>query len=294
MPVDELIAPARAIRDSMAVLSAHGVASPRADAELLTAHVLGLPRSRLVGAPGLTAAQWGRLRALVAARADRVPLQHLTGAAPFRHLELAVGPGVFVPRPETESLVTWGLAALDRSGVAAPVVVDLCSGSGAIAVAVAQECPHATVYAVEREAAAVRWLRRNADGVDRVVVVEGDATDPALLSTLDGSVDLVLCNPPYVPTTAVLPAEVADYDPATALYAGADGLDLIRHLVPRVAALLRPGGWFGVEHDDSHADAVPALLRDDGRYGEVDDHPDLAGRPRFAIARRATLPARRG
>jgi release factor glutamine methyltransferase len=295
MPEPQLMLAERAIRDAIAVLSAADLSAPRVDAELLAAHVLGVPRSRLALAPPLTAGQAARLRALVAARAARVPLQHLTGCAPFRHLEVTVGPGVFVPRPETELLVEWGLARLrGPGGSAAPLVVDLCSGSGAIALAVAQECPHATVYAVERDPAALEWLRRNV-GDRPVRVVAGDAADPAVLSTLDAAVDLVLCNPPYLPSGATLAPEVARHDPPAALYAGPDGLDLLRRLVPRVAALLRPGGWFAVEHDDGHADAVPALLRADGRFAEVADHTDLAGRPRFATARRlADCPTGRG
>ena len=274
---------AGAIREAVGVLSASGVASPRADAELLAAHVLGVPRSRLALARPLTAPQAERLRALVTARAERVPLQHLTGLAPFRHLDLAVGPGVFVPRPETELLVDWGLAAV--AGQRAPVVVDLCAGSGAIALSVAQECPQATVYAVEREPAALEWLRRNAAGT-RVSIVDGDATGADTLSTLDGTVDLVLSNPPYVPSGAPVDLEVSVHDPGTAVFAGPDGLDVIRVLVPRVAALLRSGGWFGCEHDEGQALDVPTLLRKDGRYGEIADHADLGGRPRFATARR--------
>jgi release factor glutamine methyltransferase len=291
MEAEQLINTSRAIREAVAVLSAAGVSSPRVDAEILTAHVLGLPRSRLLLAPDLDPVRAGHLRELVAARARRVPLQHLTGVAPFHHVEVSVGPGVFVPRPETELLVEWGLGALSRAtpGEAedAPTVVDLCSGSGAIALAVAAARPAARVYAVERDPSALEWLRRNAAG-GRVRVVEGDVTDPDVLADLDGSVDLVLCNPPYVPAGTPVPPEVAGFDPYPAVFSGADGLDLIRDLVPRVARLLRPGGRFGVEHDDTHGEAVPALLRADGRFGGIVDHRDLTGRPRFATARRLT------
>jgi release factor glutamine methyltransferase len=281
MPAEQLINLSRAIRDAAAVLSAAGVGSPRVDAEILAAHVAGVPRTRLPLAPGLDPAQAERLRALVVARAGRVPLQHLTGVAPFHHVEVAVGPGVFVPRPETELLVEWGLGVLDGS-----TVVDLCSGSGAIALAVAAARPDAAVYAVERDPGALRWLRRNAAGTG-VRVVDGDVTDPGLLADLAGRVDLVLCNPPYVPAGTPVPPEVERFDPYPAVFSGSDGLDLIRRLVPRVAGLLRPGGWFGVEHDDTHGEAVPALLRADGRYTRIGDHPDLAGRPRFAAAQLA-------
>lgn len=286
MPGPEFASTRSAIREATTVLSSAGFATARIEAELLTSYVLGVPRGRLLLAPALTPEQAARLRRLVLARAGRTPLQHLTGSAPFRRIELAVGPGVFVPRPETELLVEWGLAGLDRS---APVVVDLCSGSGAIALALVDERPDAVVYAVEREPAALRWLLRNAapaGGPPVVTVVAGDATDASVLAELDGTVDLVLANPPYVPAGTPLPPEVGRHDPATALFAGEDGLDVIRRLVPRAAALLRPGGRFGVEHDDSHADAVPRLLRADPRLTGVADHADLAGRPRFATARR--------
>ncbi|NJC81519.1 peptide chain release factor N(5)-glutamine methyltransferase [Planosporangium mesophilum] len=285
MHTEQLINTSRAIREAVAVLSAAGVASPRVDAEILTAHVLGLPRSKLALAPDLDPARAGRLRDLVAARARRVPLQHLTGVAPFHHVEVAVGPGVFVPRPETELLVEWGLGALSGAVLFSPVVVDLCSGSGAIALAVAAARPAATVYAVERDPAALEWLRRNASG-SNVRVVAGDVTDPGVLADLDGTVDLVLCNPPYVPAGTPVPPEVAGFDPYPAVFSGEDGLDLIRDLAPRVARLLRPGGWFGVEHDDTHGEAVPALLRAEGRFEAIADHRDLAGRPRFATAQR--------
>jgi release factor glutamine methyltransferase len=286
MAAEQPINASWAIREALTVLSAAGVDSPRADAEILTAHVLGVPRSKLLLAPPLDPVRAGRLRRLVAARAQRVPLQHLTGVAPFHHVDVAVGPGVFVPRPETELLVEWGLNVLDG-----PVVVDLCSGSGAIALAVATGRPDARVYAVERDPSALDWLRRNAAG-GGVRVVAGDVTDPGLLADLDGTVDLVLCNPPYVPAGTPVPAEVARFDPYPAVFSGSDGLDLIRDLVPRVARLLRPGGRFGVEHDDTHGEAVPALLRADGRFDEIRDHRDLAGRPRFATARLMTAPER--
>ncbi len=266
----------------MGVLSKAGVASPRVDAELIAAFVLDVPRGRLVLAPPMTPAQACRFHELVARRADRMPLQHLLGTAPFYGLEIAVGPGVFVPRPETELLVEWGLGVLPAGSA---TVVDLCSGSGAIALAVAHERPQATVYAVEQDPGALEWLRRNASG-NAIEIVAGDATDPSVLSTVDGRVDLVLCNPPYVPAGTRLEPEVARHDPYSAVFAGPDGLDVIAALVARVAAMLRPGGWFGVEHDDSHAIAVPGLLRADGRFGPVTDHGDLAGRPRFATARR--------
>ena len=267
-----------AIAEATAIFTAAGIDAPRVDAELLAAAVLGVPRSRLPLAGGFDPAGAARFHGLVTLRAARRPLQYLLGNAPFRLGELAVGPGVFIPRPETELLVDWGLARL--RGLAAPLVVDLCAGTGAIALSVAQEHPGARVYAVEDDPGALGWLRRNAG--KEITVVEGDATDPAVLSTVDGQADLVLCNPPNVPEGTPVPPEVAD-DPHRAVFAGPDGLAVIRPVIHRAAALLRPGGWFGVEHDDSHAGSVPSLLRD---WADVADHRDLAGRPRFATARR--------
>ncbi|WP_116508318.1 peptide chain release factor N(5)-glutamine methyltransferase [Micromonospora sp. B006] len=270
-------------------LAAAGVEAPRAEAEQLAAYVLQVPRGRLALADGFTPAQRDHLEALVGRRVTREPLQHLIGTAGFRLLELAVGPGVFVPRPETELLAGWGIErARERT---APLVVDLCSGSGAIALAVAQEVPAARVVAVERSPAALAWLRRNAAdraaaGDRPVEVVAADVTGPALLADLTGRVDVLLCNPPYVPRSVTVPPEVAGHDPDEAVFGGADGLDVIRPVVRRAAALLRPGGAIGIEHDDTHATAVPALLRGDGRYDRVEEHRDLAGRPRWASASR--------
>ncbi|GAA0801934.1 peptide chain release factor N(5)-glutamine methyltransferase [Spirilliplanes yamanashiensis] len=257
------------------------VASPRVDAELLAAHVLGVGRGRLALIDTIRAAEAGRLRALVARRAAREPLQHVLGTAAFRHLELAVGPGVFVPRPETELLAGWGI----EHTAPGATVVDLCSGTGAIALAVATEARPGRVVAVERSPEALAWLRRNVDG--RAEVVAGDVTDPDLLAGLTGAVDVVLCNPPYVPAGTPVPPEVSGHDPAAAVFGGPDGLDVVRPVVALAARLLRPGGVVGIEHDDTQGDAVPALLRADGRFGEVAAHRDLAGRPRWATARRA-------
>lgn len=267
-------------------LDAAGVASPLVDAELLAAHVLAVPRGRLVVSDGFSPAEYLTFRALVRRRAQREPLQHITGVAPFRHLELAVGPGVFIPRPETELLVGWGLAWLATAGPA-PVVVDLCAGSGAIALAVAQELPGARVYAVERDPEALEWLRRNADGTN-VTIVEGDVTDAATLADLDSTVDLILTNPPYVPEIGAggLPPEVTGHDPHQAVFGGVDGLEVIRPLVRRVADLLRPGGACGIEHDDTQSIVVTALLYFDKRFDDFETHRDLGGRPRFTTVTR--------
>lgn len=271
------------------ILAEAGVDAPRVEAELLAAHVLGVPRGRLLLADGFDPDQLDRLMTLVARRAAREPVQHLTGTAGFRHLELAVGPGVFVPRPETELLAGWGVAR--ARAVAEPVVVDLCSGSGAIALAVAQEVPTARVVAVERSSAALVWLRRNAAaraaaGDRPIEVIEADVTEPGLLDELSGRVDVLLCNPPYVPEGTAVPPEVAEHDPAEAVFGGTDGLAVVRPVVALAARLLRPGGGLAVEHDDTHGRAVPELVDADGWFEAVTGHCDLTGRPRFTTALR--------
>jgi release factor glutamine methyltransferase len=186
---------------------------------------------------------------------------------------------VFIPRPETELLVDAVLPALTP----AATVVDLCAGSGALALSIAHEVPGARVYAVECSPAALPWLLRNAAATS-VTVVAGDVSDPSLLGELAGQVDAVVSNPPYVPAGTPVEPEVRA-DPADAVFAGADGLAVIPAVIARAAALLRPGGVFAIEHDETHAEAVPALLADGWR--DVADHRDLAGRPRYTTAVRA-------
>jgi release factor glutamine methyltransferase len=260
------------------------------DAELLLAHTLGVSRGRLLTLDDVPHDDAARFGALVEQRVDRVPLQHLTGRAPFRHLELAVGPGVFVPRPETEQLAGWALGRL--AGLDGPIVVDLGSGSGALALSIAHEHPGARVTAVERDPGAIAWTRHNAmtqvaAGDTPVGVVAGDMTDPSLLSEFDGRVTVVVSNPPYVPDDAVLPREVAEHDPPLALWGGPDGLDVVRGMLTVAARLLHRGGWLGIEHADQQGVALPAVVRAHGGFTDVEDHLDLAGRPRFTTARRA-------
>jgi release factor glutamine methyltransferase len=269
------------VADAAARLAAAGVASPRVDAELLVAHVLGVPRGRLLLADAPDADGARAIDALVARRAAREPLQHLLGTAVLGPVEVAVGPGVFVPRPETETLLVRGLDLVrDR---AAPVVVDLCTGSGALALALAHERPDAVVHAVEVDPAALPWTRRNLAG-SRVVLHEADVTAPGVLADLAGAVDLVTCNPPYVPEDAPVSPEVRA-DPHGAVFAGADGLAVVRPVAALARRLLRAGGAVAVEHDDSHPGAVRDVLAAAG-FADVATHADLTGRPRVATARR--------
>lgn len=279
------------VRAGVSALEEAGVQSPRADVHLLLAHVLGVEvgevaRLAVLGRT-LTASADERFTALLRERSARVPVQHLTGRAPFRRIELAVGPGVFVPRPETELLAGWAIARLaDRD---APLCVDLCTGSGAVAFAIATEMPAVRVVGVELSAAALAWAGHNRDRIaPKVELRGGDAADDAVTGDLDGQVDVVVANPPYVPPHAVPnEPEVAEHDPALALYGlGPDGLQVPRLVAKRAAGLLRPGGWFGMEHADVQGDALLAHLVADGRWAEVADHRDHAGRPRYVTARR--------
>ncbi len=274
-----------ALADATRRLAEAGVASPRNDAELLLAHVLGTGRAGLLLVDRLDPQQAEAYEALVIRRSGREPLQHLTATAAFRYRELAVGPGVFVPRPETESLVEWGLTVLDALDVAHPVVVDLGTGSGAIAGAVASERPHARVHAVELSDEAYAYAERNLAGLD-VDLRHGDLADA--FGDLDGQVDLVLSNPPYIPLTAweSVAVEARDHDPALALWSGEDGLDAMRDVAATAARLLRGGGAVGAEHADVQGESAPAVFVAHGGFVDVRDRTDLAGRPRFVTARR--------
>lgn len=276
-----------AVLEAERILAAAGIPSPRVDAELLAEHVVGVPRGTLPMVPLVDSSVIETYRGLVTRRAGRIPLQHLVGVAGFGPVTVAVGPGVFLPRPETELLLEWGLAAV--ADTPSPRVVDLCTGSGALALAVAASRPDADVHAVESEPAALAWARRNIDAHGAAVRLHaGDVRSADLLPELDASVDLVLCNPPYVPAGAQpdLPSEVAEHDPAVAVFGGPDGLDVIRPVVSLAAGLLRAGGWLAIEHHESQREPLLALLGRRRVLDEVAGHLDLAGRPRFVTARR--------
>jgi release factor glutamine methyltransferase len=264
-------------------LAEAGVDSPRADAEELAAWTHGVTRGQLHTVPDrdFDARYWEA----VARRENREPLQHITGRAYFRYLELAVGPGVFVPRPETEVMVGWAIDRLRELDIAEPLIVDLCSGSGAIALAIAQEVPRARVHAVELSDDALAWTRRNVEG-SRVILHQADAR--TALHELDAQVDLVISNPPYIPLTEweYVATEARDYDPELALFSGEDGLDMIRALERTAHRLLRPGRWLAVEHSDQQGGSVQRIFLEELGWVEAGDHRDLTGRPRFFTARK--------
>jgi release factor glutamine methyltransferase len=270
-----------AVAAATARLADAGVPSPRHDAEALAAHLLGVGRKDLFRSDAVDEAAYA---ALVDRRAAREPLQHLTSAAAFRHIELAVGPGVFIPRPETE--VTAGAAIGYARVLDHPVVVDLYAGSGAIALAMADEVPGADIHAVESDDTAIAWLRRNAAG-SAVTVHHADVH--GCLPGLSATVDVVVANPPYIPVGGqIRDPEVAAHDPAVALWSGADGLDAMRVLEANAARLLRPGGLVVAEHADLQALAAPAVFAGANRWRDVTDHTDLTGRPRYLTARRVS------
>ncbi|NYE94811.1 release factor glutamine methyltransferase [Psychromicrobium silvestre] len=269
---------AEALRVATAALTAAGVPSPRVDAELLAAHLLSLNLGELRAAAlrGVPAPEG--LADLVAERAQRIPLQHLTGKAYFRHLELAVGPGVFVPRPETETVAQLAIDWVTAASVNRPVLVDLGTGSGALAAALATEIPQASVYAVELSELAHAWAARNLapHGVELRL---GDLR--TAFPELDGLADVVVSNPPYIPAAAVpREPEVAEHDPQIALYGGgADGLELPTAALASAARLLKPGGYFVMEHAEVQAEAIQRLFSRAG-FHQVQGHLDLADKDR--------------
>jgi len=271
----------RAIDDAAGALAAAGVDTPRIDAEQLAAHTAGVDRGRLAFHEP-DEPFFGRYRDVIDARARRIPLQHITSTAAFGPVTVAVGPGVFIPRPETESLLEWALAQPLPDG---PTIVDLCTGSGALAVALAHDRPGARIIAVDDSADAMAYARRNS-AATAIELIQADVTAPGLLSDHDGAVHLIVTNPPYIPDGARLEPEVAQHDPEHALFGGPDGMRVIGPIVDLAARLLRPGGSIAVEHDDTTADATTALFDQAGAFTDVASRRDLAGRPRFVTATR--------
>jgi release factor glutamine methyltransferase len=274
----------RVIGAAEAALAEAGVGSPRADAELLAAHAAATDRGRLAFAD-MGPEFLDRYHELVARRANRVPLQHLTGIAAFGPVTVDVGPGVFIPRPETESLLEW---AVGQPLSATPVIVDLCTGSGALALALSKTWPDARVIAVDDSEDALAYARRNTAATP-VEVIQADVTAPGVLVELNGQVDLVVANPPYIPDGAVLEPEVAEHDPPHALFGGPDGMAVIDRIAELAARLLRGGGRCAVEHDDTTSERTVEAFTRTGRFVDVTARDDLTGRPRFVTAARERL-----
>ena len=271
-------------------LAEAGAESPRADAELIAAAVHDVKRTELHTVPD--SAFDARFWADIARREAREPLQHITGRAAFRYLDLEVGPGVFVPRPETEVMTGWVIDRVRSMDTDRPVVVDLGTGSGAIALAIAQEVPRARVHAVEADPLARAWAERNVSGyveivphtAGRVLVHADDFCGCDVLTELNGTVDCVVSNPPYIPVGASVPPEVADYDPPAALWSGLDGLNAIRAVERTARRLLRDGGFVAVEHADVQGAAVYWLFAEELGWRDTRNNRDLAGRDRFVTA----------
>lgn len=266
------------------LLAKAGIESAEVDAQLLAAHVLGISKGELQAKlfldPDISKVH--EIEALFQKRSERIPLQHLTGVAYFRNLTLEVGPGVFIPRPETEGVVDLALQALPEGGVA----VDLCTGSGAIAISIATERPSSKVYAWELNPESESYLRKNIRG--NVQLIMGDIADEhELWHELAGTVDVVISNPPYIPTWAVpKDLEVQLHDPAMALYGGEDGMDIIRVVSKRALQLLKPGGYLVVEHADTQGQLVADLFQTDG-WENIQVHQDLTNRDRSVSATKA-------
>lgn len=272
------------------VLARAGVPHPRVDAELLIGHVLGVGRGRIqalaLTGSVMAASEVVEVAELVERRAARVPLQHITGRAAFRRLDLAVGPGVFVPRPETEGVAGLAIDALLASAEPEPRAVDLGTGSGAIALSLAVEVPHARVWGVENSPEAFIWATQNQreSGADNATIVFVDLAEA--LPDLDGTVSVVVSNPPYIPLGAIpRDPEVRLHDPHAALYGGEDGLDVVRHVSTTARRLLRPGGSLFIEHGELQGEEIRDLLTADG-WRATATHPDLTGRPRTTSALR--------
>jgi release factor glutamine methyltransferase len=280
----------RILERSTLLLGRAGVPSAEADAQLLIGHVLGLSRGE-VQAKAITDTTISAEHALaidevVERRAAREPLQHITGRAAFRGIEVAVGPGVFVPRPETELVAGIAIDGLRSFATADPIAVDLGTGSGAIALALATEVSHAVVYGVEVSPLAFIWTKQNfrESGSKNAIPV---FTELAIaLPQLGGSVSVVVSNPPYIPIGATpRDPEVRMFDPEIALYGGIDGLDVVRQISTTARRLLHAGGLLVLEHGETQAEEVATLLRQDG-WNAISSHRDLLGRDRATTATR--------
>lgn len=273
----------REIEHAAAALAEAGVGSPRSDAEELAAYAAGTSWGLLSVLGEVDDDFCGRYADLVAARARRIPLQHIVGSAALGPVTVAVGPGVFIPRPETEGLLEWA-SALPLPP--RPVLVDLCTGSAALALALSKFWPDARIIAVDDSDEALSYASRNVAG-SPVELVRADVTDTALLAELNGQVDLLVANPPYIPDGVTLEPEVAQHDPPHALFGGPDGMVVINPIVELAGRWLKPGSRCAVEHDDTTSAATVEAFTAARRFVDVAAHRDLAGRPRFVTATRA-------
>ncbi|GAA1985923.1 peptide chain release factor N(5)-glutamine methyltransferase [Microbacterium pumilum] len=288
MPPEHPPTLADVLRHAVDRLARAGVPDPQVDAELLAAHVMGFGRggvqAALARGDAIDDHAAAALEALVVRRATREPLQHITGLAPFRHLELRVGPGVFVPRPETEIVAQLAIDMLRAAASPSPVAVDLGTGSGAIALALATEVPHARVYAAENSVDAFVWTRENfaQTGADNATLAFVDLEHA--FPELDGTVSVVVSNPPYVPDAAIpRDPEVRLFDPPAALYGGDDGLDVVRVVSTVGLRLAHPGGTIVIEHGEWQGEAIRSILSADG-WRATATHPDLTMRDRATTA----------
>ena len=276
----------RAIDSAAALLADAGIDSARCDAEELAAHLSGTERGRLLLLEQPGDEFFERYDHLVTERSRRVPLQHLTGSVEFGPVTLRVGPGVFIPRPETEAVLEWAVA---QHLSPRPVIVDLCTGSGALALALARRWPQARVLAIDDSDAALDYARSNCAG-SNVELLRADVTTHMLLPEFDNRIDLLVANPPYVPDGTQLEPEVSQHDPAHAVFGGPDGMMVIAAITRLAGRWLRSGGLFAVEHDDTTSALTVELVRSTALFDNIVARRDLTGRPRFVTARRSDGP----
>ena len=274
------------------------VSSPRFDAESLVAFVLNTSRNRVGLISEISDEQYRDIEKLVEKRVRRIPLQHLTGEQGFRHLVLSVGPGVFIPRPETEILVESVIRYIKDRNQDRIIVVDFCSGSGAIALSIAKECSNVEVFAIEKSTEAFKYLEINYQKYEeeitshncKVHLIQADInSEIEVLNNLIGQIDVVVSNPPYIPEKMVpKEIEVKDHDPSVALYGGKDGLEIVRVVVQKANKLLKKGGLLAIEHSDLQGNpdnelSVPYILKETDSFEKIEDRKDLNALPRYCV-----------
>lgn len=274
------------------------VSSPRFDAESLVSFVLKTSRNRVGLISEISDEQYRDIEKLVEKRVRRIPLQHLTGEQGFRHLVLSVGPGVFIPRPETEILVESVIRYIKDRNQDRIIVVDFCSGSGAIALSIAKECSNVEVFAIEKSTEAFKYLEINYQKYKEEItshncivhLIHADInSEIEVLNNLIGQIDVVVSNPPYIPEKMVpKEIEVKDHDPSIALYGGKDGLEIVRVVVQKANKLLKKGGLLAIEHSDLQGNpdnelSVPYILKETDSFEKIEDRKDLNALPRYCV-----------